>query len=87
MPISTASIIGLYVAIRNNVDVESLFEKVGISSVGISKQDKFETLDGFQENPTTVEKPKKNRTAEMAIFSGSAFSLAFLWLLLLTIER
>ncbi|KAG0477817.1 hypothetical protein HPP92_012536 [Vanilla planifolia] len=30
--VSAASITGLYVAIRNNVDVESLFEKFGISS-------------------------------------------------------
>ncbi|KAF6143339.1 hypothetical protein GIB67_001283 [Kingdonia uniflora] len=60
----------------NGSDSGHLFEKVGIS-----KQDKF------QENPTTVEKPKKNRTAEMAASSGSAFALAFLWLLLLTIER
>ncbi|KAF6174327.1 hypothetical protein GIB67_040820 [Kingdonia uniflora] len=99
MSVSAASITGLYVAIKNNVDVESLFEKVGISSV-VSKQDKqpvvpdvvvvdtvdissvnqIETFDGFREDPIsiTVEKPKKNRTGEMAASGGSALALAIL---------
>ncbi|KAL2512493.1 Protein of unknown function (DUF1279) [Abeliophyllum distichum] len=32
--VSAASITGLYVAIKNNVDVESIFEKIGMPSLG-----------------------------------------------------
>ncbi|KAL3539100.1 hypothetical protein ACH5RR_002466 [Cinchona calisaya] len=33
LSVSAASITGLYVAIRNNVDVQSLFEKVGVPAL------------------------------------------------------
>ncbi|KAF8410387.1 hypothetical protein HHK36_002915 [Tetracentron sinense] len=91
--VSTASITGLYVAIKNNVDVESIFEKVGISGVSKEEPEKIETSiprsetsDGFvieenQELPMSSDQQitkKKNRTAELAASSGGALALAVL---------
>ncbi|CAD5190760.1 unnamed protein product [Musa acuminata subsp. malaccensis] len=39
LSVSFASITGFYVAIKNNVDVESVFERVGLSS-GVSEKDR-----------------------------------------------
>ncbi|KAF9605381.1 hypothetical protein IFM89_016958 [Coptis chinensis] len=81
LSVSAASITGLYVAIRNNVDVESLFEKVGMS--GVSKKEDSPPDETFIEEKqgadqdVTVTK-KKNRTAELAASSGGAIALAIL---------
>ncbi|PON89956.1 hypothetical protein TorRG33x02_142420 [Trema orientale] len=89
--VSAASITGLYIAIRNNVDVESLLDKLHMG--GVSAKD-----DGAGSNPkpnelvfeetgnqpsTTAavvvgEEKKRNRTAELAASSGGALALAVL---------
>ncbi|KAK4424039.1 hypothetical protein Salat_1597300 [Sesamum alatum] len=86
--VSAASITGLYVAIKNNIDVESMLEKVGMPSLAKDKETK--TSDLTAENPPTtigsdsafrndpkVEK-ERNRTAELAATSGGALALAVL---------
>ncbi|XP_057497183.1 uncharacterized protein C106.07c-like [Actinidia eriantha] len=71
--VSAVSVTGLYVAIKNNVDVESMLEKVGLGSVK-QPQSNPEMNDGSE-----VPAPKKrNRTAELAASSGGALALAFL---------
>ncbi|PKA66363.1 hypothetical protein AXF42_Ash007060 [Apostasia shenzhenica] len=73
--ISTASITGLYVAIKNNVDVESLFEKVGLRRP--DDDERRESTDGDTE--ISMGPPMhQNRTAEMAASSGGALALALL---------
>ena len=74
--VSAASITGLYVAIKNNVDVESLLQKVGIGAID-------STIDNNQQNDgeliSDMPPPKKkNRTAELAATSGGALALALL---------
>ncbi|KAF2302084.1 hypothetical protein GH714_032479 [Hevea brasiliensis] len=91
--VSTASITGLYIAIRNNVDVESLFDKwhlPGISTKDSNhsnppsqQQQEVKSDDGFvtedREKSTSVEEVKKrNRTAELASSAGGALALAVL---------
>ncbi|KAG8368073.1 hypothetical protein BUALT_Bualt15G0007400 [Buddleja alternifolia] len=86
--ISAASITGLYVAIKNNVDVESMLEKFGMPS--LSKDDS-EISNPPSENPEmtigsdsvftndqTVQKKERNRTTELAASSGGALALALL---------
>lgn len=87
--VSAASITGLYVAIKNNVDVESLLEKVGMGAV--SKQEDTDNnysssselsddfvgqgrSDIFTSNDQ--QKPKKNKTAELMSSTGGALALA-----------
>ncbi|XP_058100060.1 uncharacterized protein LOC131244531 [Magnolia sinica] len=79
--VSAASIIGLYVAIKNNVDVESLFDKIGLSS--FSKPDPGQDLpahsiDGLiiDDLPPLILEQKKNRTSELAASSEGALALA-----------
>ncbi|KAG7027024.1 hypothetical protein SDJN02_11032, partial [Cucurbita argyrosperma subsp. argyrosperma] len=92
--VSAASITGLYVAIKNNVDVESLLDKLHMD--GFSSKDTPQTSpseitssvdDGFviEERPTSgiqstvMEEPRKrNRTAELAASTGGALALAVL---------
>ncbi|XP_010266936.1 PREDICTED: uncharacterized protein LOC104604334 [Nelumbo nucifera] len=91
--VSAASITGLYVAIKKNVDVESVLSKVGISHISKEEeQEKVETSfsesgtsDGFLEEErmelpisTDQQMTKKNRTAELAASSGGALALAIL---------
>ncbi|KAF5206361.1 putative transmembrane protein [Thalictrum thalictroides] len=85
--VSAASITGLYVAIRNNVDVQAVFEKVGMS--GVSNEDSqsnHPSNEGSQSTETFIEdklepdqdltaKKKKNRTAELAASSNSKLFL------------
>ncbi|KAI8028517.1 hypothetical protein LOK49_LG02G03931 [Camellia lanceoleosa] len=87
--VSAASISGLYIAIKSNVDVESMLEKVGFPA---AKQEENEETklpqsnpDGFifEEMESTVtmmemKKKNRNRTAELAASSGGAFALAVL---------
>ncbi|RDX99279.1 hypothetical protein CR513_17683, partial [Mucuna pruriens] len=64
--VSAASITGLYVAIRNNVDVEAILEKFHMGTVS------------DQQNPNDDAPPPKNRTAQLAASAGGAFTLAIL---------
>ncbi|XP_027353018.1 uncharacterized protein C106.07c [Abrus precatorius] len=72
LSVSAASITGLYVAIRNNVDVEAILEKFHMGAVS------------DQENPNPnhsvddATAPPKNRTAQLAASAGGAFTLALL---------
>nr|KYP39365.1 hypothetical protein KK1_039343 [Cajanus cajan] len=72
--VSTASITGLYVAIRNNVDVEAILEKFHMGTVSDEQNPK--------PNPDAVQDaaaPPKNRTAQLpAASAGGAFTLAIL---------
>ncbi|KAA0045747.1 hypothetical protein IC582_024966 [Cucumis melo] len=85
--VSGASITGLYVAIKNNVDVESLLDKLHM--------DRFFSKDQPQTNPSEVSssvddgfineersaseiQPTRNRTAELAASTGGALALAVL---------
>ncbi|KAK9944182.1 hypothetical protein M0R45_009760 [Rubus argutus] len=79
--VSAASVAGIYVAIKNNVDVESVIEKIMDlnplkTSTGSAPEDKPTSENG----PSTavVEERKRNRTAELAASSGSALALAFI---------
>ncbi|XAR64943.1 hypothetical protein NMG60_11008847 [Bertholletia excelsa] len=85
--VSGASITGLYIAIKNNVDVEAMLEKVGMG--GVSKEEPpnseklpqsgSEVTDGFvMEEARGDRETERNRTAEMALSSGGAFALALL---------
>ncbi|XP_031132351.1 uncharacterized protein LOC116033769 [Ipomoea triloba] len=79
--VSAASITGLYVAIKNNVDVESMLEKVGMPS--LSKPSEEEELPS--RNPELIsddpirDPPKiRNRTADLVASTGGALTLAVL---------
>ncbi|GKV23993.1 hypothetical protein SLEP1_g33655 [Rubroshorea leprosula] len=89
--VSAASITGLYVAIKNNVDVESLFDKLHLPGFTKEKNPPVESrqdgtlLEGEvgipdAEMSTTVvmEEKRKNRTAELAASTGGALALAVL---------
>ncbi|KAE8663524.1 hypothetical protein F3Y22_tig00112949pilonHSYRG00020 [Hibiscus syriacus] len=84
--VSAASIAGLYVAIKNNVDVESLFDKLHLPRFSDDKQNQNQSPqstspDGsLMEEPTAVieEKKKRNRTVELAASTGGALALAVL---------
>lgn len=78
LTVSGATIGGLYIAIKNNVDVESVLEKVRfkqlesvLEKVGMGgpKEVNEELDSGAKE---------RNRTAEMAASSGGALALAVL---------
>ncbi|BAT83474.1 hypothetical protein LR48_Vigan03g034800 [Vigna angularis] len=70
LSVSTVSIASLYVAIKNNVDVEAILEKFHMGAVSDQKNS----------NPTDVDasQPPKNRTAQLAASAGGAFTLAIL---------
>lgn len=86
--VSAASITGLYVAIKNNVDVESLLDKLHMD--GFFSKDQPQTSpseitssvdDGImnEERPATSEiQSTRNRTAELAASTGGALALAVL---------
>ncbi|KAL4281440.1 hypothetical protein GQ457_03G001880 [Hibiscus cannabinus] len=81
--VSAASITGLYFAIKNNVDVESLFDKFNLPGFSNDRNDQNPSPqptnpDGFStEEPTAVmEEKKRNRTAELAASTGGALALA-----------
>ncbi|KAD1514666.1 hypothetical protein E3N88_39950 [Mikania micrantha] len=80
LSVSAASITGLYVAIKNNVDVESALEKVRFKQLE-SILDKVGMGGPKQESETQVSNPEmkpRNRTAELAASSGGALALAVL---------
>ncbi|CAK7329476.1 unnamed protein product [Dovyalis caffra] len=90
--VSAVSITGLYIAIKNNVDVESLFDKwhlPGFSKEETAQQDdrEWKSQDGFLKNDgyndrsmvvIEEEKKKTNRTAELVASTGGALTLAVL---------
>ncbi|KAK3009203.1 hypothetical protein RJ639_013246 [Escallonia herrerae] len=88
--VSAASITGLYVAIKNNADVESIFEKFGVRGVSTAKEEQPtatahelplgnpEMADGSFREEVPQAKSARNRTAELAASSGGAFALALL---------
>lgn len=83
--VSAASITGLYIAIKNNVDVESALEKIRfkqlesvLEKVGMGgPKDDIEIADSTV-NDTNSETKQRNRTAELAASSGGALALAVL---------
>lgn len=90
LSVSAASITGLYVAIKNNVDVEGIFQRVGLSSVAGDNPgaaDPAVVLDGSDSaapggaatgEEWEQQRKKRNRTAELAASSGGALALAIL---------
>ncbi|XP_047323536.1 uncharacterized protein LOC124927209 [Impatiens glandulifera] len=85
--VSAASIAGLYVAINNNVDVESILERVGMGGVDKKTEEDPQSIrepsDEFVllEETTSGQQMKKNnsnRTSELVASSGGALALAFL---------
>ncbi|XP_021775309.1 uncharacterized protein LOC110739151 [Chenopodium quinoa] len=82
--VSAASISGLYVAIKNNVDVEALLHKVGMGGVNTNEQPQIPENDPelIADIPSALPSPPpektRNRTAELAASSGGAFALALL---------
>lgn len=92
--VSGASITGLYVAIKNNVDVESLLDKLHMdgffskdqpqttpSEIASSVDDGFvieETATSKIESTVVQESRTRNRTAELAASTGGALALAVL---------
>lgn len=71
LSVSAASVTSLYVAVKSNVDVESVFERFGI---GVAKED--EQLGENMSDSSEVK--KRNRTAELAASSGGALAVAVL---------
>lgn len=71
LSVSTVSITGLYVAIRNNVDVEAILEKLHMGTVSEEQNPNPNPSDD-------VAAPPKNRTAQLAASAGGAFTLAIL---------
>ena len=77
--VSGVTITGLYVAIKNNVDVESVLQKVGIGSVDSNThQDQQNDAENISDYSSPPLEKKRNRTAELAASSGGAFALAIL---------
>ncbi|GER55233.1 elongation factor 4 [Striga asiatica] len=80
LSVSAASIAGLYAAVKSNVDVDSMLEKVGLPSFAKDKGSKISDLHPVNLETTidrTVEE-ERNRTAEPALSSGGALALAVL---------
>ncbi|GLT30763.1 hypothetical protein SLA2020_055520 [Shorea laevis] len=89
--VSAASITGLYIAIKNNVDVESMFDKLNLPRFTKDKNPPVQSpqdasfVEGEVGTPdakisTTVvgKEKRKNRTAELAASTGGALALAVL---------
>ncbi|PWA86296.1 hypothetical protein CTI12_AA141160 [Artemisia annua] len=74
--VSGATIGGLYIAIKNNVDVESVLEKVRFKQLE-SVLEKV-GMGGPKEELENSGAKERNRTAEMAASSGGALALAVL---------
>ncbi|XP_065867239.1 uncharacterized protein [Euphorbia lathyris] len=76
--VSAASITGLYIAIKNNVDVESLFDRLHLPGISAKESDK-QSQDGSATTETAADVEKKrNRAAELAASAGGAFTMALL---------
>ncbi|KAK1632956.1 hypothetical protein QYE76_007271 [Lolium multiflorum] len=73
LSVSAATATGLYVAINNNVDVDAVFRKIGIST-GVSTGDEAPPSAGGDQAPA----PARNRTGELVASSGGTLALALL---------
>lgn len=85
--VSCASVAGLYVAINNNVDVEAVFRRFGISPGVAVGGEASPARDEASLPPRTSEvpledpereRPPRNRTMELVASSGGALTLALL---------
>ncbi|KAI9124061.1 hypothetical protein K1719_005361 [Acacia pycnantha] len=87
--VSAVSITGLFIAIKNNVDVESVLERFHMGGVSPKDDDGKPIIpsgegDGssvFHETPASApvtQEKTRNQTAELAASSGGAFALALL---------
>ncbi|KAF7073997.1 hypothetical protein CFC21_078909 [Triticum aestivum] len=88
--VSVASVSGMYVAINNNVDVDAIFRKIGISAPGTAAGDAALPApapapgagDGALPLPAPAvvvgQEAPRNRTGELAASSGGALALAIL---------
>lgn len=88
--VSAASTSGLYIAIKNNVDVESVLEKFHLGATSPKEDDTKLTIppsDGDRSSdfydtppppPPVTEEKQKNRTTELLASTGGAFTLALL---------
>ncbi|XWS40219.1 hypothetical protein CRYUN_Cryun18bG0121500 [Craigia yunnanensis] len=87
--VSAASITGFYIAIKNNVDVESMFDKLHLP--GLFKDQKNQNPSPQSPNPdgslmeepiekstVVIEEKQRNRTAELVASTGGAFALALI---------
>jgi hypothetical protein len=74
--VSAATVAGLYVAIDNNVDVDAVFRKIGIST-GVSTPSPAAGDDASPSVPGQ-EAPTRNRTGELVASSGGTLALALL---------
>ena len=88
--VSAASITGLYIAIKSNVDVASVLEKVGLP--GVSKKEEEASIEAVirtdpmdrtaiileDESIDLDRSTKKNRSTDLAASSGGALALAVL---------
>jgi hypothetical protein len=71
--VSAATATGLYVAINNNVDVDAVFRKIGISTGVSAPGDEAPPSAGGQ-----APAPTRNRTGELVASSGGTLALALL---------
>ncbi|KAF0910734.1 hypothetical protein E2562_004720 [Oryza meyeriana var. granulata] len=93
LSVSCASITSLYVAINNNVDVDAIFRRIGISPGGVSEEVAETpvtaagaatgggevTRDAYYGTPAPGEvPPPRNRTRELVASSGGALALALM---------
>ena len=87
--VSAASVTGLYIAIKNNLDVESFLQKIHInpqtSSPPLESQPQTTSsssdgsvIENTNQSMVVIEEKKRNRTAELAASTGGAVALAFL---------
>lgn len=77
MSVSAISIAGLYVAIENNVDVESLLDKIGLQS---HSKEVLGEDSGAADEEMQSEKPTKGKleSSELLKSGGGALALAVL---------
>lgn len=84
LSVSAATTAGIYVAVKNNVDTEPLLEKIGLNPlyrVRDSDDTATDASDWSVTEGTEIRTPVgeikwKNRTAEMAAYSGGALAFA-----------
>ncbi|KAK1388501.1 DUF1279 domain-containing protein [Heracleum sosnowskyi] len=72
--VSAASITALYVAINNNVHVESVFQRFGVVIKNQNTETQFDS-DGVV---LPLDQNKRNPMAELAVSSGGALAMAIL---------
>ncbi|CAJ2645644.1 hypothetical protein L195_g004642 [Trifolium pratense] len=76
--VSAASVTGLYVAIRNNVDVEAMLEKFHLGAASSEENPNPNPNPNPNSDTDSTPMSVKNRTAQMAASAGGAFTLALL---------